>query len=104
MTASKESPISDASIEASAPLVIGWFFLGFLLGLIGVLIVYLRSPKVPVHLLADYTGDERYLYEKAYVDTLKARQIKSTWIGFVVNLIANLFVFGSLISALSGFA
>ncbi|MCY4170659.1 MAG: hypothetical protein OXF08_03560 [Bacteroidetes bacterium] len=103
-TSERETAISDASAIASDPSVIGWFFLGFLLGLIGILIVYLRSPKIPVYLLADYTGDERYLYEKAYVDTLKGRQVTSTWVGFAVSVGAFLFFFGSFISALFGFS
>ena len=91
MTARKESPISEASTQASNSQVIGWFFLGYLLGPIGILIAYLRSPKAPVHLLADYTGDDLYLCEKTYVDTLKARQVKSTWIGWLVWGISAVF-------------
>jgi len=102
MTHSRDALINDASIQASDPGVIGWFFLGFLLGLIGILIVYLRSPKIPVYLLSDYTGDDQYLYEKAYVDRLKARQIKSTWIGFAINVIGSLLLFFAISIIIAG--
>lgn len=79
------SPLIHAQNEASVHGVSAWFFIGLLLGVFGILIVYLRSPKVPVTLIADYEGDNRYLFERAYVEALKSRQIKTTWIGFLAN-------------------
>ncbi len=90
MTGSKNSPMLHAETEASNQSVAGWFFIGLILGVIGILIVYLRSPKASVTLIADYEGDDRYLFEKAYIDALKSRQVKFTWIGFVCGFFVSI--------------
>ncbi|MCY3999968.1 MAG: hypothetical protein OXF06_00935 [Bacteroidetes bacterium] len=95
MTFSKESTVSEASMHASNARVMKWFFFGFFLGIIGILIVYLRSPKVPANLLDQYTGDKRSLYQKTYSDKLKERLVEPTWIGFVTLVAVILFLYGS---------
>lgn len=84
MTNNKGSSLLEAESKAQRASVTGWFFLGFFLGLIGLLIAYLRSPKAPVRFSANWEGDDRYLFEQSYSETLKARQVKATWWGFVV--------------------
>lgn len=104
MTQNNNSPMLHAQDEASFPSVAGWFFCGLILGLIGLLIVYLRSPKAPVSLIARYQGDDRYLFEKAYIEILKARQVKLTWIGFICSFILIPFIFIFLLAGLFGLA
>lgn len=82
-----QSPLHDAQSVATNPSVVGWFFVGFLLGIIGLLIVYLRSPRCPAALIAQYRGDDRYIFEESYIQKLKNRQTKITWIGFVISLL-----------------
>ncbi|MDE2697480.1 MAG: hypothetical protein OXI23_01290 [Gemmatimonadota bacterium] len=84
MANDKRPLLSEAESTAQSASVAGWFFLGFFLGLIGLLIVYLRSPKTPIRLSASWEGDDRYLFEQAYNETLKAKQVKATWWGFLV--------------------
>ncbi|MCY3629299.1 MAG: hypothetical protein OXI05_05495 [Bacteroidota bacterium] len=62
MTNDKRSLLLEAESTAQRVSVTGWFFLGFFLGLIGLLIVYLRSPKTPIRLSANWEGDDRYLF------------------------------------------
>ncbi len=54
-------------------------------GLIGcgmqLLVAYLRSPKVPITLRTGVSVDDGYLYEKAYIKVVKARQARATWRG-----------------------
>lgn len=83
MTSINSSPIQDAELEANAVSVTKWFWIGLLLGLIGVLIAYLRSPKASTALSAKYEEGERWMFERSYTNTLKAREVKNTWIGFV---------------------
>ena len=71
MTSINSSPIQDAELEANAVSVTKWFWIGFLFGLIGVMIVYLRSPKVSVGLSAKYEEGERSMFERGYTETLK---------------------------------
>lgn len=84
MTSIDSSPIQDAELEANSVSVTKWFWVGLLLGLIGVLIVYLRSPKAFAALLAKYDEGERWMFDRSYTNTLKAREVKNTWIGFAV--------------------
>ena len=85
MTSIDSSPIQDAELEANAVSVSKWFWVGFLFGLIGILIAYLRSPKASAALLAKYEEGERWMFEKSYTETLKAREVKNAWIGFAVT-------------------
>ena len=84
MTSIDSSAIQDAELEANSVSVTKWFWIGLLLGLIGVLIVYLRSPKASAALLAKYEEGERWMFERSYTETLKNREVKNTWIGFAV--------------------
>ena len=86
MTNGKHSPLSEAESAAQTESVTGWFFLGLFLGLIGLLIAYLRSPKTPIRLSANWEGDDRYLFNQAYSETLKAKQVKVTWWGFAAGI------------------
>ena len=90
MTSTNSSTIQDAELEANSVLVTKWFWIGFLLGLIGVLIVYRRSPKASVALLAKYEEGERLIFERSYSESLKTREVKNTWIGFAVVCAFNL--------------
>ena len=83
MTSIDSFPIQDAELEANSVSVTKWFWIGLLLGLIGVLIVYLRSPKASAALLANYEEGERWMFERNYTESLKNREVKETWIGFV---------------------
>ena len=85
MTSLDSSPIQDAELEANAVSVTKWFWIGFLFGLIGVLIAYLHSPKASAALLAKYEEGERWMFEKSYTETLKAIEVKNAWIGFAVT-------------------
>ncbi len=83
----KRSLLAEAESAAQRVSVTGWFFLGFLATTIGLLIVYLRSPKTPIRLSINWDGDDRHLFEQAYSETLKAKQVKSTWLGFLVGIV-----------------
>ena len=87
MVNDKRSLLSEAESAAQRVSVTGWFFLGFLATTIGLLIAYLRSPKTPIRLSINWEGDDRHLFEQAYSETLKAKQVKSTWLGFVVGIL-----------------
>ena len=61
-----------------------WFFLGFFLLFIGLLIAYLRMPRMPLRALVSYPDQENLsLYEQSYKERLKSRRIKTTWIGIL---------------------
>lgn len=95
MTNINSSTMQDAKLEAQRVSVTKWVWIGLLLNAVGVLIVYLRSPKAPVALLATYEGDDRWIFERIYAKTLKAREVKNTWIGFAACLVLSLLL-GSL--------
>ncbi len=63
-----------------------------------------RGGDAPVSLIAQYQGDDRYLFEKAYIEILKARQVKLTWIGLICNFILIPFIFVFLLAGLFGLA
>ncbi len=93
MTNINSSTIQDAELEAQRVSITKWFWIGLLLNAVGVLIVYLRSPKAPVALLVKYEGDDRWIFERSYAKTLKAREAreaKNTWIGFAACFVLGL--------------
>ncbi|MDE2697478.1 MAG: hypothetical protein OXI23_01280, partial [Gemmatimonadota bacterium] len=96
MTNDKHSPITEAESTAQNVSVTGWFFVGLFANTIGLLIVYLLSPKVPIRILVNWEGDDRYVFEQAYSETLKAKRIKATWWGFLIGIVfwVLLVVFG----------
>ena len=93
MTNINSSTIQDAGLEAQRVSVTKWFWIGFLLGSFGVLIVYLRSPNPSIALLAKYEGDDHWMFERSYTETLKAREVKNTWIGFAACFALGLLLF-----------
>ena len=59
--------------------------------------VYLRSPKMPLSLAAAHDDRETLpLFERAYVERLKARQVKAVWIGFLCAV--GMFVLLAIVS------
>ncbi len=93
MTNINSSTMQDAELEAQRVSVTKWFWIGLLLNSFGVLIVYLHSPDASVALLAKYEGDERWIFERRYIETLKAREVKNTWIGFAACIALCLLLF-----------
>lgn len=87
MTNDKHSILSKAESTAQDVSVTGWFFLGLFATTIGLLIAYLRSPKTPIRLSVNWEGDDRYVFEQAYSETLKAKQVTATWWGFLVGIV-----------------
>ncbi len=99
-----DSPtMQDAELEAQGVSVTKWLWIGLLLGLIGILIVYVRSPKASAALLAKYEGDERWMFERSYTETLKAREVKNTWIGFAVGFLLSVLISTIFFAALMRF-
>ena len=74
-----------AETEAKRVSVAGWYFVGFFLGAIGLLIVYLRSPKASMLPTNEFDGEERYIFEEAWIESLKAKQVKATWMGLILG-------------------
>ncbi|MCY3629297.1 MAG: hypothetical protein F4120_02160 [Rhodothermaceae bacterium] len=87
MTNDKHSPLSEAEAAAQNVPVTGWFFLGLFATTIGMLIAYLRSPETPIRLSVNWEGDDRYVFEQAYSETLKAKQVKAAWWGFISGIV-----------------
>ena len=83
---------------AIKPSVIGWGVFGWAIALVAVPMVYLRSPKMPLSLAAAHDDRETLpLFERAYVERLKARQVKAVWIGFLCAV--GMFVLLAIVSA-----
>ena len=76
-----------------------WYFVGVVLGLIGLLIVYLRSPRVSAVPTNQYDGEDRYIFERSYIDALKVKQIKATWRGLVLGIVFGIFLLWIMIFA-----
>ncbi|MCY3629298.1 MAG: hypothetical protein F4120_02155 [Rhodothermaceae bacterium] len=94
MTNDKRSLLAEAESAAQNVSVTGWFFLGLLATTIGLLIAYLRSPKTPIRLSVNWEGDDRYVFEQAYSETLKANQVKATWWGFLAGILLLVLLIG----------
>ncbi len=94
MTNDKHSLLAEAESAAQNVPVTGWFFLGLLATTIGLLIAYLRSPKTPIRLSVNWEGDDRYVFEQAYSETLKAKQVKATWWGFLAGILLLVLLIG----------
>lgn len=87
-SAAASIPIEDGRITADTLPVFSWTVFGFLLPVVALLVVYLRSPRVPATLgLAAYRdGEAATFFEAGYVKRLKSRQVAATWIGFACFL------------------
>ena len=84
----------------------GWLIFGFLLPLIGVLVAYLRNPKVPAKVLAarpDDNASVARVFEVAYIERLKAKQVGNAWIGAAIGVsVVVLWQLGSVFLAEAG--
>ncbi len=78
LTATDYLLIHQAESTAKRVSVLGWYFVGFFLGVIGLLIVYLREPKISLIPATEYVGDEKLHFMEIFADALKEKQIKAT--------------------------
>ena len=72
----------------------GWTVFGFIIPVVAVLVVHLRSPKVPAEISVLVSDDPSVVrvFEAQYVETLKAKQVGSTWLGAAVGVLIVLAV------------
>ena len=70
----------------------GWAVFGFLIPVVAVLVVHLRSPKVPDLAPASDNPSVERVFETQYVETLKAKQVSSTWLGAALSVFVVLAV------------
>ena len=82
----------QASLEAGRQAarersVIGWGIFAWGIALVAVPLVYLRSPKMPTAALGGQDdGTDSTLFERAYVERLKTRQVKAVWVGVCFSI------------------
>ena len=91
MSTDKYSILDEARSAATNTGVIGWFVAAFFFGFFALLIVYVRSPKTPVTFLTEYDGEDRHLFDQAYVEALKAKQVRTTWVGLLFGYLVGFF-------------
>ena len=85
--------LQSAESVARQASVIGWAVFGFLLPIIGILAVHLRSPKIPPSVLASHEDSSTVrFFELQYVVTLKQRQVRAAWIGSALGVATGLLV------------
>ena len=83
----KSEAIHAASMAADKATVTAWGVFGFLLPVVAIAVAYLRSPQTPTILLAEHDDDATTVYfDRQYTQTLKQRQVKAAWIGFLISL------------------
>lgn len=81
------SALAAGQQAADQPSVLGWGVFGWAFALLAVPWVYMRSPRMPM--TAALAHDEpatHALFERAYVEQLKARQVKAVWIGVLCSI------------------
>ena len=64
-----------------------WGIGAFCFAPIVLLVAHLRSPQLPVDVATGLDIDVRPFYERAYVDSLKKRQVKAAWIGAIIAFV-----------------
>ena len=74
--------------DAEDESVVIWWILGFMFGVITLAVVYLRDPKMSLIRKASISGDHVPMYEAAYLERLKERQVRATWIGLAIGFTA----------------
>jgi cell division protein FtsX len=84
----KSNARAAGTAEAERTSTFGWAVFGFLIPVVAVLVVHLRSPKVPAAVLARASDDPAIarVFEAQYVETLKSKQVTNTWLGAAVGL------------------
>ena len=80
--------------QAEQTSAFGWAVFGFMIPVVAVLVVHVRSPKVPASVVAPPSDDPSVtrVFEAQYVETLKANQVGSTWLGTAVAVFVVLAV------------
>ena len=74
-----------------------WGIGAFFFTLIVLLVVHLRSPKLPVELAAQVESDDLPLFERAYVERLKQRQVRAAWIGAIFPIAIGIFILMAMV-------
>ena len=94
MTMTKSDAMTSAVTAATQRAVTAWYAFGFFIPLVGILVAYLRNPTLPIAQKADYADQGMLgIYEAQFVETLKARQVRATWIGAIVAVCLYMLLF-----------
>ena len=90
----KSNAQAAGAAEAERVDTFGWAIFGFLIPVVAVLVVHLRSPKVPAAVLAQASDDPAVarVFEAQYIETLKSKQVTNAWLGAGVGLFVVLAV------------
>ena len=87
----KTEAIQAGAAAAAKPAVLGWGVCGFLIAIVTIPVAHFRSPRVPPLALAEHNDDATLRYfEAQYIETLKARQVATAWVGGVLGVVAVL--------------
>ena len=93
--AAVESDARAAGVaKAEQTSAFGWAVFGFMIPAVAVLVVHLRSPKVPAEVVASASDDPSVarVFEAQYVETLKSKQVTNAWLGAALGLFVVLAV------------
>ena len=73
--------------------VVGWGVFGWAFAVLALPVVYLRSPKLPAMLaIAHDDAETLSIFERAYVERLKHRQVSAVWLGAIIGVATVLFL------------
>ena len=64
-----------------------WGTGAFFFSLIVIVVAYARSPMLPAEQVALIERDVLPVYERAFVERLRQRQIESAWIGAIIGVV-----------------
>lgn len=95
----KESARVAGAAAADAENALPWAAFGFLVPVVAVLVVHLRSPRLTALAMLGMPDDREAarIYTAQYLESLKARQTAHTWVGaFVGGCITLLYIGGAL--------
>ena len=100
MTAdTKQEAIKNANRAAREESYIGWFFLGFFVPFVAVLLAFASKPIMPGRVMASHDDEStRRIFETSYAHCVSEERVSNAWggtaCGIIVSLIILFMIFG----------
>ena len=101
----KQEAIKNAHRAAREESYVGWFFLGFLVPFVAVLLAFASKPIMPGRVMASHDDEStRRIFETSYLHRVNEERVGTAWGGTAVAIAISLFIgLPLIISSLSAY-
>lgn len=94
----KQEAIKNAHRAAGEEPYAGWFFLGFFVPFVAVLLAFASKPIMPGRVMAGHDNEStRRIFETSYLHYVNEERVSNAWGGTAMSITISLIIFATFI-------